>query len=431
MAGNPIRMLLLDLWGDLQDPAVLWQVAIVSTGLLAAWWIAGRLRWHTPQGSPLALKHGAAALRRVLFPLVAMLLLVAAKAGASHWIQIHLISVAIALVGALAAIRFIVYLLRLAFSPDGWVGGFERAVAGVVWVLVALHLTGLLPEVEATLAGVKFTLGKQSLSLLAIIESGFWAAVTLLLALWAGNLLEARLMRAEGLHSSLKAVLSRAGKALLLLLAVLIVLPLVGIDLTVLSVFGGALGVGLGFGLQKIASNYVSGFIILLDNSIRIGNTITVGGDRGQVTRITTRYTLVRSQSGVEAIIPNDTLISTTVLNHSYTDRKVRLAVKVQVAYATDVGKLLPELVEIARRNPRVLADPPPNALLLAFADSGIDLEIGFWIHDPEQGTGNVRSEVSLAILSEFRARGIEIPVPQREVTLHSTNANKGAAEAA
>jgi small-conductance mechanosensitive channel len=187
-------------------------------------------------------------------------------------------------------------------------------------------------------------------------------------------------------------------------------------------VFGGALGVGLGFGLQKIASNYVSGFIILLDRSIRIGDTITADTQHGEVKQITTRFTVVRSLSGVEAIIPNDTLISTTVLNHSYSDRKVRLTVRVQVGYGTDVEKLLPDLVAIARQNARVLADPPPNAILVAFADNGIDLEVGFWIQDPERGTGDVRSSVSLAILSEFRARGVEIPFPQRQVTLRQTD---------
>ena len=350
--------LLLGLWRDLQDPSVLWQAAIAAACVLAAWWLAGRLNWRAPEESRQALKHGAAAFRRILLPLLAMLLLIAARWAASYWIQVHLLSVTIALAGALAAIRFTVYLLRLAFAPGEWISSFERGIAGVVWLLVALHLTGLLPEIESALAGVKFTVGKQSLSLLAMIQSVFWVAVTLLLALWAGSALEARLMRAEGLHSSLQAVLSRAGKALLLLLAVLIMLPLVGIDLTVLSVFGGALGVGLGFGLQKIASNYVSGFIILLDRSIRLGDVITADAHHGEVRQITTRFTVVRSLSGVEAIIPNDTLISTTVLNHSYSDRKVRLTVKVQVGYATDVEKLLPDLVAIARQNPRVLADP-------------------------------------------------------------------------
>lgn len=429
MNNKQFQNLLFDLWQDLQAPAVLWQVAIAIACVLGAWWLAGLLRWRAPEESRQAIKHGAAAYRRILLPLIAMLLLFAARAVASHWIQVNLLSVAITLAGAFAAIRFTVYLLRLAFASGAWVAGVERAVTSIVWLLVALHLTGLLPEIEAALAAVKFSAGKQSLSLLTVIQSAFWVAITLLLALWAGSGLEARLMRTEGLHSSLQAVLSRAGRALLLVLAVLIILPLVGVDLTVLSVFGGALGVGLGFGLQKIASNYVSGFIILLDRSIRIGDVITADTHHGEVRQITTRFTVVRSLSGVEAIIPNDTLISTTVLNHSYSDRKVRLAVRVQVGYGTDVEALLPELVAIARQNPRVLADPEPNAILVAFADSGIDLEIGFWIQDPEQGTGDVRSSVSLAILSEFRVRGIEIPFPQRQVTLRRASAGKGAAE--
>ncbi|MBI3374716.1 MAG: mechanosensitive ion channel [Betaproteobacteria bacterium] len=418
MNKSQFKNLLVDLWDDLEDPSVLWQGGIAAACLLAAWWIAGYLRWRAPEESPEALKRGAAAFRRVLFPLVAMVLLVAARAVTSRWIHVNALSVAIALAVALAAIRFAVYLLRLGFTQAAWIAGFERAIAGIVWTLVALHLTGLLPEIEAVLDDVKFTMGRQTHSLLSLLQSGFWIAVTLLLALWAGSAFESRLMRVESLHSSLQAVLSRAGKALLLVLALLVILPVVGIDLTVLSVFGGALGVGLGFGLQKIASNYVSGFIILLDRSIRLGDMITADNQIGEVKQITTRYTVVRSLSGVEAIIPNDTLISSTVLNHSYTDRKVRFTVKVQVSYATDVEKLLPELVAIARRHPRVLSDPEPGALLAAFADSGIDLELGFWIQDPELGTNNVRSELSLAILSELRTRGIEIPYPRREVTL-------------
>jgi len=242
--------------------------------------------------------------------------------------------------------------------------------------------------------------------------------MTLLLALWAGAALEARLLSAESLHSSLRVVLARLARAVLLVAAVLVVLPLMGVDLTVLSVFGGALGVGLGLGLQKIASNYLSGFIILLDRSIRLGDMITVDGHYGEVTRITTRYMVVRTLTGVEAIIPNDTLVTSTVLNHSYTDKRVRLAVRVQVAYETELPATLALLVDIARRHARVLAHPEPTAHALQMADSGVDLELGFWIEDPERGSQNVRSDVNVAILSEFKARGIEIPYPQREVRL-------------
>jgi small-conductance mechanosensitive channel len=215
--------------------------------------------------------------------------------------------------------------------------------------------------------------------------------------------------------------MARLVRAVLLVAAVLVVLPLMGVDLTVLSVFGGALGVGLGLGLQKIASNYLSGFIILLDRSIRLGDMITVDGHYGEVTRITTRYMVVRTLTGVEALIPNDTLVTSTVLNHSYSDKRVRLAVRVQVAYRTDMPGLLALMIELAQKHPRVLRDPEPTAQVLNLAESGIDVELGFWIEDPERGSQNVRSDVSVAILREFKARGIEIPYPQREVRLLGT----------
>jgi small-conductance mechanosensitive channel len=415
---SQIGALLADLWSDLQQPAILWQAGTLALCLVLAWWLGRLLQWRAPDDSREALKLGAAAFRRVVFPLVAMLLLLAGRAALSRWHSTHLLSVAIPLFGALAVIRFAVYLLRLAFAHAAWLDAFERSIATVVWAALALHLTGLLPEIMRWLSDVELSAGKYRLSLWTLLGAAFWIGMTLLLALWAGAALEVRLMRAEGLHSSLRVVFARLVKAVLLVAAVLVVLPLMGVDLTVLSVFGGALGVGLGFGLQKIASNYLSGFIILLDRSIRLGDMITVDGHYGEVTRITTRYTVVRSLTGVEAIIPNDTLVTTTVLNHSYSDKRVRLAVRVQVAYRTDMAEVFGILVDVARKHPRVLREPEPTAQVLQLADSGIDVELGFWIQDPERGSQNVRSDVSVALLAEFRSRGIEIPYPQREVRL-------------
>jgi small-conductance mechanosensitive channel len=202
------------------------------------------------------------------------------------------------------------------------------------------------------------------------------------------------------------------------LLAVLIGLPMVGIDLTTLSVFGGALGVGLGFGLQKIASNYVSGFILLLDNSIRIGNVISVGNDRGEVTRITTRYTVLKSGTGVESLVPNELLVGSVVQNESYSDPRVRIALQVQVSYDSDLERAMAIMVAAATAQARVLPAPAPGVLLMNFADSGINLELGFWVADPEKGTGQLRSDINLAIWREFRQSGIAIPFPQREIRI-------------
>jgi len=418
MTESQIGKLLAGLWSDLGEPAILWQAGAVALCLLVAWWLGRLLQWRAPEHSTDALKHGAAAFRRLVFPLLAMLLLVAGRAALRYWHSTNLLSVAIALFGALAGIRFAVYLLRLSFSQAAWLVAFERSIATLIWAVLALHLTGLLPEIVSWLSEVELAVGKYHLSLWTLLSAAFWVAMTLLLALWAGAALEARLLSAESLHSSLRVVIARLTRAVLLVAAVLVVLPLMGVDLTVLSVFGGALGVGLGLGLQKIASNYLSGFIILLDRSIRLGDMITVDGHYGEVTRITTRYMVVRTLTGLEAIIPNDTLVTSTVLNHSYSDKRVRLAVRVQVAYRTDMPGLLALMIELAQKHPRVLRDPEPTAQVLNLAESGIDVELGFWIEDPERGSQNVRSDVSVAILREFKARRIEIPYPQREVRL-------------
>lgn len=418
MTGNSFQNVLVDLWDDLKQPETFWQIGALLACLLAAWALARLLKVQASEQQSAALRVGAGGLNRVVFPLVVVLLLLAARMLLSRWTHVNLLSVAIPLFGSLAGIRFVVYLLRLLFSPGGGLAAWERAIAAVVWGGVALYLTGTLPEIVERLDDIKLAIGKQKFSLLAVLQSAFWILTTLLLAMWAGRGLESRLMRAESMHSSLRVVLARLGKAALLVVSVLVVLPVMGIDLTVLSVFGGALGVGLGLGLQKIASNYVSGIIILLDRSIRLGDWITADNHYGEVKQITTRYTVVRSLSGVEAIIPNDTLITSTVLNNTYADKRLRLAVKVSVAYATDVAPVLVLLAEIAGRHARVLKDPAPNALILALADSGIDLELGFWIEDPENGRQNICSDLSVAILAEFRSRGIEIPFPQREVRM-------------
>jgi small-conductance mechanosensitive channel len=236
--------------------------------------------------------------------------------------------------------------------------------------------------------------------------------------MWLGRVAEGRLLRAEHLDSNLRVAFARLVNALLVVIAVLITLPLVGIDLTVLSIFGGALGVGLGFGLQKIASNYMSGFIILVERSIRHGDMVTADNFYGQVQAITTRSVIVKALDGREAIIPNETFITQTVLNHSLTNRKVRIGLPVQISYGSDLEKAMALMAVAAKANPRVLDDPQPASYLVRFADSGFDLELGFWIGDSESGQLNVRSELNLAIWRDFRREGIEIPYPRREVRL-------------
>ena len=240
--------------------------------------------------------------------------------------------------------------------------------------------------------------------------------MTLLGALWLGRVAEARLMRANTLQINLRVMFSKLIQVMLLLVAFLMVLPAVGIDLTVLSVFGGMLGVGIGFGLQKIAANYISGFIILMDRSVSLGDLVTIGEHTGTLTRMTARYVVVRTLGGLEALIPNETIISSTVLNHSFSDRKVRIGLPIQVSYAADLDLARQIMVEATKNQPRILKDPAPGALIIAFADSGVNLELSFWVGDPDQGVYGLRSDLYAEIWRAFKTAGIEIPYPQREI---------------
>lgn len=408
--------LLRDFWDDLQQPDVLWQVGALACCLAVAWLASQFVRGRRVEGGT-AWQIGRRGLNRLAFPLTALLLVLPARSVLAQWHHVNLLSLAVPLLVSLAVIRVVFFVLRLSFRGP-WLGSFERGFAALAWGVVALHITGLLPELIDLLEGIGFTVGRQRLNVWMILQGTAAVLATLLAALWVGSAVEARLMAAAGLDSNLRAVFARLAKALVIVLAVLIGLPMVGIDLTTLSVFGGALGVGLGFGLQKIAANYISGFIILLDRSIRIGDLIAVGQDRGQVTRITTRYTVLKGMTGVEAIVPNEILVGSVVQNESFTDTRVRVSLPVQVGYGTDLDRAMTIMIEAASGQSRILAEPPPKAFLTAFADSGINLEVAFWVSDPAEGTQQLRSDINLAIWHGFQAAGIEIPFPQREVRL-------------
>lgn len=417
---NEIRNLITDLASDLQEITLLWQVAALVLCLLVAWRLArlaavrmaGKI---TPEGT---LKIGYGSVQRLVFPISALVLVVATRWILGHFQPVKLLNIAIPLLFSLALVRITVYMLRTVIGPGGMLRLWERAIAWTIWSGVALHLTGLLPELLGLLDDFSFPLGRQHISLLLILQGALSVAVTMLLVLWLGRTLEQRLMRMEPMDMSLRVILAKLVRATLVVVGVMVALSAVGIDITLLSVFGGALGVGLGLGLQKIASNYVSGFIILLDRSIRIGDMVTVDKHMGRVTQITARHIVVRNLEGVEAIIPNDTLITSTVLNHSYSDRNTRMSLSVQISYASDLERAMRILTDVARAHPRILADPEPKAYVREFADNGIQLELGVWIDDPEEGQLNLRSDLNLEIWREFQKNSIEIPFPQREIRL-------------
>jgi small-conductance mechanosensitive channel len=272
------------------------------------------------------------------------------------------------------------------------------------------------------LDAIELTLGKQRISLLLVITALVSVAVTLAISMWIARLIEGRVLANEAIEISTRAVIAKLVRAVAFFAAILVALPIVGIDITALSVFGGALGVGLGFGLQKIASNYVSGYIILLDRSIRIGDLVTVENRQGVVTEIASRYTVVRSLDGAEAIIPNESMITQTVVNHSYSDRRVAVKVPVTIAYSADLGAATEVLVAAARAQPRVLAEPVPDVSVQRLGESGVELELSAWIADPERGQGAIRSAILKEVLAGFGSRGIEVPAARREIHWRTTD---------
>jgi len=419
-AGSEIGRLLGEIWLDLQTPDVLWQVGVLVLCWLGAWlfdrWLMGRFAGVEPAGR---LDFGRRGLKRIGLPLALLACVFAARPILAMWHNVNLLTLAIPLLISLVVIRATMFAVRHSFFARApWLASFERVFAFLVWSVVALHLLGVLPALIALLASTSFNFGKTQIDLWMLLQGMGALFATVLVALWFGGIVEARLMGTEGIDGNIRLVLSRLARTLFVLLAVLIGLPLVGIDLTALSVFGGALGVGLGFGLQKIAANYVSGFIILLDRSIRIGNLIAIGQDRGVVTQITTRFTVLRGLTGIEMLVPNEMLIGSVIVNETFTDPAVRVSVPVQVAYGSDLERAMDILVEAARCQPRVLADPPPQAFLVMFADSGINLELGFWIADPDQGSLPLRSDIQMQVWRDFQSAGIQIPLPQREIRL-------------
>ncbi len=402
---------------DLNETTMLWQMAVLGFSLALAWLINRLLKSRLPKSEG-AIKVGLGGVSRVAFPLVALLLVVIGKTVLKNWHSVNLLNIAVSLLLAMALVRLAVYALRKIFAPSGWLHSSERFIATVIWIGLALHLTGFLPEILDAMDDLSFHIGRQRISLFTILSGILSVLVTVLAAMWLGRVLENRVMAAENLDMNLRVVLAKLFRAVLVVLGILVALPLAGIDITVLSVFGGALGVGIGFGLQKIASNYVSGFIILIDRSIHPGDVLTVDNRFGTVSQLTARYLVLRSGDGTEAIIPNETMITSTVINHSYSNREMRVGIPVQVSYESDLERAMTIMKEAAAKQPRVLADPETKVFLKSFGDNGIDLELGFWINDPEQGQLNLRSDINLEIWRRFQAAGIEIPYPQRDVRI-------------
>lgn len=391
--------------------------ALLVLGLCAAAWAFCRAlglgrRPHTPDTGWKADALVAPLLRE--FRLCAWagisgLLLLFADATARHAHLPHqVLSIATA-----AALAWVVAHVAGALIKSRFLG---RVVAWIIWLFAVTHALGIFDVVTAFLDDLALEVGRTRISLLLVMKGLALFVVLIQAARLAAGILDDRLRKAEGISPSASALFTKGARFGLYALAVTITLSTVGVDLTSLTVFSGAVGVGIGFGLQKIFSNLVSGVILLVDKSLKPGDVIEMGGVQGRIAQINARYAAIETLDGKAYLIPNESLIGNEVINLSYSNSRLLLRAEVGTSYAGDPRQAMALMEQAALSVPRVLKDPAPRAVLTAFGDSSINLAVGFWIEDPHNGTGNVRGEVLLAIWDAFKQANVEIPFPQREV---------------
>lgn len=413
--------------------SALTELAVLAGCLAFAWLLVRGLRGAEPK--PGSIWFGDGVVDGVLFPLLALLFALLARwfmlSMLPERLPIAVFKLVVPILTSLAVIRLTVRVLRATFPRSQVMRVAERSVSWVAWIAVVLWITGLLPLIVQELGATTWTIGSTRVSVRSLIEGTISAVVVLMLALWVSSALEARLLVGATDNISIRKMAANALRVLLLFLGLMFALSAAGIDLTALGVLGGAIGVGIGFGLQKLAANYVSGFVILAERSMRIGDMVKVDNFEGRITDISTRYTVIRALNGRESIVPNEMMITQRIENASLADTNVAVTTEVQVAYGTDLDALMPRIVQAVAAVPRVVADPAPGVLLTAFAADGLQLRVAFWIADPQNGQLGPASQVNLALLRLFNEMGVEIPYPQRVVRYLAADAAAPAAAAA
>ncbi|WP_431258316.1 mechanosensitive ion channel family protein [Roseateles chitinivorans] len=407
----------------LARPQALIEVGLVLACLALSWLIVYRISKHVtaaPGHHSVLLGHRV--FDGVLFPVIALLLALGARRVMPLLGEpVALFRVVIPVLLSLVVIRLVARVLRATMPDSLGIKLLERSVSWIAWLGSILWIVGVLPILIEELQDADLTFlpknGKAYITVYDVLLGVLQVGAVLLVVLWLSSVIESRLLRGKSvLDLSMRKIAVNLTRTALLVIGAMVALNTLGLNLSALSWLGGAVGVGLGFGLQKIAANYVSGFMILAERSLRIGDMVKVDNFEGRISDIKTRYTVIRALNGREAIVPNESLITTRVENLSLADPQVNVSTVVQVAYGTDVDALFPQLIDEIKRVPRVLSEPSPSVSLSNFAADGLELTIGFWISDPHNGQGGVRSEVNLAILRLLNRLEIDIPFPQRVV---------------
>jgi small-conductance mechanosensitive channel len=388
------------------------ELAVVAGCLLLAWLTVRFMRSaDTPSHS---VWFGAHVIDGVLFPVLALVFAVAARWALKDVVPLVIFRLVVPVFTSLLVIRLTVRVLHNAFPTSKLMRVVERSVSWLAWIAVVLWILGVLPLVLGEMEAIRWRIGATQISLRDLIEGLLTGVIVLVIALWLSAAIEQKLLKDATDDLSVRKIAANAVRAAMLFIGLMFALSAAGIDLTALGVLGGALGVGIGFGLQKLAANYVSGFVILAERSVRIGDMVRIDNFEGRITDINTRYTVIRALNGRESIVPNEMLITQRVENSSLADRSVAASTTVQVAYGTDLETLMPRLAAAVSEVPRILRDPGPAVFLSAFASDGLELTVSFWIADPENGQLGPRSAANMVILRVLNDAGIEIPYPQR-----------------
>ena len=382
-----------------------WSIASIANSSKGNWKLAGD------------------AFSKIVNPIIFSIIILISSYILNVYQDTNLLDIAQILAMALILIRLVVYLVRYILQPNPLLNAYENILSFMLWIFVALYLFGILKPILNTLESITFSFGEKAFSILLVIQLLIGIFVSIIVAMTLGRFIENRLMKINQLSLNGRVMINKVLRIALYVIAVVIALDTIGLDLTFLSVFGGAFGVGLAFGMQKIASNYISGFTILLDKSVQIGDILTIGEHYGIVNSIQSRYTVLRKLDGVEVIIPNETLIAENIVNHTSSDRKVRVAIDIQIGYNSSVDEATKIMLSCCNAQDRVIKEnPEPTVYLMNFGESGIDLKLVFFILDAEEGTYRLRSDINKEIWKQFTERNIEIPFPQRVIHINKND---------
>jgi len=411
---------------------VLAEIAAIALSVGIAWFVAAALR---DRYHGLAIKAPAALARSriathgmvVITPVLVAMGLVLLSRGvldAAHY-DVTALDAAVRLIGVYVIVRVGVLLFAASLGNQSWLKHLESRLTLFIWLVIAAEYLGWLDPIIAGLDSIGIAAGKSRVTVWSVLKLLFTLTLFVLVAAWISRWIDRRLQKLSNLEPSTRIGLAKFANAFLIGLSMLMGLNAAGVDLTALTVLTGAIGLGLGFGLQSIAANFVSGFVLLMDRSIKPGDVISLSGQSGTSTEnfgwvqeLRGRYVVVRDRDGIEMLVPNQQLISNAVINWSYTDPRIRLKLPVRVSYSDDPELALQILLMACESQRRVLRDPAPVSRLMQFGDHGIELELRFWIADPQEGVNNVRSEVNRSIWALFKEHKITIPVAQREIRM-------------